>query len=168
MIDFDKTALASRLRDSLTENYSSCCSLVIQEIAPYCESPIEVLFGATLLLGTAITSFLMPPVYFSPPGKKLSSAATLLLVPQQVWKNYRIDWVLRSIERGTELFIECDGHDFHERTKDQAERDRSRDREVAESRIPLLRFTGREIYRDSSACTFQAFKLFVDHMDGER
>lgn len=43
--------------------------------------------------------------------------------------------------------IECDGHEFHERTKKQAEHDKRRDRELLEMGIPVLRVTGTEIWR---------------------
>lgn len=46
------------------------------------------------------------------------------------------------------LAIECDGHDFHEKTKAQASRDKRRDRELASAGAPVVRFTGSEIFRD--------------------
>lgn len=49
---------------------------------------------------------------------------------------------------GGDLLIELDGHDFHERTKEQAVRDRRRDRWAQENRDPLLRFTGSEVTGD--------------------
>ena len=53
------------------------------------------------------------------------------------------------------LAIECDGHDFHERTKEQAERDRSRDRWMIANGVQVIRFTGREIWRDPEECARQ-------------
>ena len=48
--------------------------------------------------------------------------------------------------------VECDGHAFHERTKDQAARDRSRDRAVQEGGATIFRFTGSEIWNDPVRC----------------
>lgn len=48
--------------------------------------------------------------------------------------------------------VECDGHDFHERTKEQARRDRSRDRRLQEHGFRVFRFTGSELYRDPYGC----------------
>lgn len=48
--------------------------------------------------------------------------------------------------------VECDGHEFHERTKEQAKRDRSRDRRLQEAGFRVFRFTGSEIYRDPIGC----------------
>lgn len=50
------------------------------------------------------------------------------------------------------LIVECDGHDYHERTKEQAARDRLRDREAQMQGIPVFRFTGSQIHRDPWAC----------------
>lgn len=52
------------------------------------------------------------------------------------------------------LVIECDGHDFHERTKEQAEHDRRRDREMLSSGIPVLRVTGAEVWRSPVKAAF--------------
>jgi Protein of unknown function (DUF559) len=48
--------------------------------------------------------------------------------------------------------IECDGHDFHEKTKVQATRDKRRDRFLQSLGFPVLRFSGSEIWRDPIAC----------------
>lgn len=67
---------------------------------------------------------------------------------------WRVDFVLHypdiEVSRWSlkKLLIECDGHDFHERTKEQAKRDRSRDRAAQYEGLPILRFTGSEIWND--------------------
>lgn len=53
------------------------------------------------------------------------------------------------------LIIECDGHDFHERTKKQAARDRKRDRTAQHHGIPVLRFTGSELWADAWGCAIE-------------
>lgn len=50
------------------------------------------------------------------------------------------------------IAVFCDGHEFHERTKEQAKRDRSIDRSLQALGIPVLRFTGREIHADVDRC----------------
>ncbi|MCL6443424.1 MAG: endonuclease domain-containing protein [Alicyclobacillus sp.] len=44
--------------------------------------------------------------------------------------------------------IECDGHDFHEKTKEQAAHDKKRDREMTSMGYIVMRFTGSEIWND--------------------
>ena len=55
------------------------------------------------------------------------------------------------------VVIECDGHEFHERTKDQARHDRRRDRWMTTNGISVLRFTGSEIWADPLKCADEVF-----------
>jgi len=57
--------------------------------------------------------------------------------------------------------IECDGFDYHERTKQQAAYDRSRDRELLIAGVPTLRFTGSEIHADAHRCAMDVIALAV-------
>jgi very-short-patch-repair endonuclease len=83
---------------------------------------------------------------------------------------HRYNHALNPSERGwRHLVVECDGHDYHERTKEQASRDRSRDRAAALSGIPCLRFTGSEIWRDPLGCAQQILDWFIfDSIRDER
>lgn len=83
------------------------------------------------------------------------------LFPQYTIGEYRVDFLfmLKDIIRGTEiqrkLVIECDGHDFHERTKEQAAADRARDRWLQAQDYTVFRFTGSEIWADPLKCAEQ-------------
>lgn len=46
------------------------------------------------------------------------------------------------------IVIECDGHDFHEKTKEQAQHDKERDRFLQMEGYPVYRFTGSEIFNN--------------------
>ena len=46
------------------------------------------------------------------------------------------------------MVIECDGHDFHDRTKAQASRDRARDRNLQSFGFLVYRYTGQDIWND--------------------
>lgn len=61
------------------------------------------------------------------------------------------------IEHWRALIVECDGHDYHERTKEQAARDRSRDRKAQQEGFTIYRFTGSEIWRDPLGCAERIF-----------
>lgn len=74
--------------------------------------------------------------------------------------SYRVDFLLEL--NGHSLVIECDGHAFHERTKEQAARDRSRDRELTGKGFRVIRFTGSEIWKDTYACAKQAVRMLED------
>lgn len=72
---------------------------------------------------------------------------------------YRIDFLvgaLSSLDAKPEwAVVECDGHDFHEKTKEQARRDKKRDRHFTAKGYHVFRFTGSEIYHDPGACARQ-------------
>jgi very-short-patch-repair endonuclease len=77
----------------------------------------------------------------------------LLLVRQCRLLDWPADYVVVVLSDPNKfIVVECDGHDFHERTKEQAARDRSRDRRLQAAGHHVLRFTGSEIYRDPMKC----------------
>ena len=53
-----------------------------------------------------------------------------------------------------------DGHDFHERTREQAAHDRSRDRYFQAAGLTLLRFTGSELHGDVDRCVADVERVF--------
>lgn len=87
----------------------------------------------------------------------------IILAPQVYWDSYRIDLVLIAHFGEADtlcLAIECDGHDFHERTKEQAARDKSRDRALIRSGLrAVLRFTGSEIWHRADECAGEIVDL---------
>lgn len=50
------------------------------------------------------------------------------------------------------IWVEIDGHDFHERTKEQAAKDRQKDRAISATGWHMMRFTASETHRDPLAC----------------
>lgn len=70
---------------------------------------------------------------------------------------YRVDFLVVVHDKGgtRRLAVECDGHDYHEKTKEQAARDKKRDRDILALGIPTMRFTGSEIWKDPAACAEQ-------------
>jgi very-short-patch-repair endonuclease len=99
------------------------------------------------------------PTFESPIEEKLYIALESALkrtrgdykLKTQEWiGNYRIDIIVRG--EGAVFAIECDGHEFHEKTKEQAARDKRRDRDLLNIGIPTIRFTGSEIYENADEC----------------
>lgn len=62
--------------------------------------------------------------------------------------------------------VECDGHEFHERTKEQAQRDKERDRYLQSLGLMVLRFTGSEIWRDPIGCAQSAMQM-IEKLDAD-
>lgn len=84
----------------------------------------------------------------------------LVLMRQQVVMEFgRVDFVFSAFspteKEWKHLVVECDGHDFHERTKEQAAKDKSRDRAAVLSGYTCFRFTGSELWGDPLGCAQQ-------------
>lgn len=87
------------------------------------------------------------------------------VVPQVVVAQYRADFVIyhpKGLVGLSGIIVECDGHDFHERTKEQAVRDKSRDRDLQEAGFKVMRFAGSEVWADAFECASQAIALARD------
>lgn len=114
-----------------------------------CESPIEALFLAAFT-----------PRAVGDPSYRIR--------PQYEIGQYRVDFLITFSENDPEyrrdVIVECDGHDYHERTREQAERDKRRDRAITASGIPVLRFTGRELHRDARACVEEVLDFTQAHL----
>jgi very-short-patch-repair endonuclease len=162
-------ALKGRLVEAMQREVVPCCETLWRKLDGLCESPIEIALGAAILMGMQMACVGSNDAMLlcdQQEEEKNSNKFFFLFMPQYSWRSFRIDWVIKIEKlRQPYVFIECDGHDFHERTADQAARDRSRDRAIQEADIPVLRFTGREIYRDVQACAGQAMDMCVTLFD---
>lgn len=156
----DKTAqrVSDLMLPKLSEWYEAKVefySIQLTCLSEMVESPIEMLLGAALMdisWGWGNLDFDM--TFGEQNGDPEWGA---YYCPQVQLGPYRFDFGARICLRGKRsmLVIEADGHDFHERTKEQAARDKARDRWLTMEEIPFLRFTGSEIYKDAQACADQ-------------
>lgn len=71
-------------------------------------------------------------------------------------ESYRLDFLVVD-STGARVAIECDGHDYHERTKEQARHDRRRDRALLIGGLACLRFTGSELFGNAMGCAAEVF-----------
>jgi len=95
---------------------------------------------------------------------KLSSPRSCNLAAQFPIGEHRADFCM-CFYRDVRIVVECDGHDYHERTKEQAIRDKSRDRAFQAAGFQVFRFTGREIWRDALKCASEVFDAARMEMD---
>lgn len=58
--------------------------------------------------------------------------------------------------------IECDGHAFHERTKEERQKEKQRDRYFTVNGYKILRFTGSEIFRNPYGVAAEIVKAVTD------
>jgi very-short-patch-repair endonuclease len=123
-----------------------------------CESPIERLLLCALWMRGSWTRRLdltMAP-HFDGLCMDARERSAAVIAPQVVVGPYRVDFMLAMFFSADEplglVAVECDGHDFHEKTKEQAARDKARDRDLQMRGIQVFRYTGSEIWRDARAC----------------
>lgn len=78
--------------------------------------------------------------------------------PQYRVGRHRVDFLLQADEH-VPVAVELDGHDFHERTKEQASRDKSRDRDLVKAGLRVMRFTGSEVWKNPGECFLEAERV---------
>lgn len=146
---------------------------VVGTLIRRCESPIEVRMLCALYYMLRIEMSWETDIHWHGGDFKFGQDADTPIPSTDVYVQaalgpYRVDLLLdvHVGEHRKTLVIECDGHDFHERTKEQARRDRSRDRWMTERGITLLRFTGSEIWRDALACAQQIADVYCYTIKG--
>lgn len=129
-----------------------------------CESPIEIMLGLAILSVGFMRGGDCHIVLMNFVSDRVLDGGSYYLVPQYNITvgddRCRSDFAI--FEQGQPaplMIIECDGHDFHERTKRQAARDRRRDRAFQAAGLPILRFTGSEIYADPCECAREVFRM---------
>jgi very-short-patch-repair endonuclease len=118
---------------------------------PHLESPIEVaLFDA--MRDVALNTFDFDVLFFSDADRGVGIPVRIM--PQEHVGPYRVDFLIRCTagQNKFEIAVECDGHDYHERTKEQASLDKARDRSLQALGYRVYRFTGSDIHRDAKAC----------------
>lgn len=154
-----------------------------------CESPIEARFLLALICSCALNDLTIwilndeeLPMYSSSSGGH--GDMVLHIKPQQEIGHHRVDFALELTSTETfhqvakmmgeappkylpeqvsiKLAVECDGHAFHEKTAEQAMRDKGRDRDLLNDGYPVMRFTGAEIFAAPLKCAYQVVRDFFD------
>ena len=88
------------------------------------------------------------------------------IFPQVSIGEYRVDFLVIH-EKGLDspgaspggIVVECDGHEFHEKTKKQVARDKRRDRYLQEQGFRVFRFAGSEVWADPYRCASEVLSL---------
>lgn len=85
-------------------------------------------------------------------------------------KRYRVDFLIATLagKYRLDVAVECDGHEFHEKTKEQAARDRARDRAIQSQGIYVLRFTGSEIWANAGQCANEVYQTIINLLDNQK
>lgn len=143
---------------------------VVEGLQECCESPIEEAFGLALYAVAQRECYVNFDGPINSPIEPLLDRI-ITIVPQCLIGSYRVDFSVslgvRTNYKGSafhtttadfkqySVVVECDGHDFHDRTKEQASRDRKRDRALQTLGFQVFRFTGSDIWKDPVACAIE-------------
>lgn len=140
----------------------------LEELLQCTNSPIEELFLSaflvyhdlfTIKLDTEGRDFALVKWYNN----------DIRIYPQfEIEKYLTVDFVLKVTNgklSGKIIVIECDGHDFHEKTKEQAKRDKQRDRKLTKLGYNILHFSGSEIYNNPKGCILEIDDLIIEMME---
>ncbi|WP_292382204.1 DUF559 domain-containing protein [Mesorhizobium sp.] len=87
------------------------------------------------------------------------------IVPQKAVGPYKVDLAVRVRDANDQyhfIAVECDGHDFHEKTKLQAAHDKKRDRYLQSQGYKVYRFAGSEIFADPKKCADEVGQAVSD------
>lgn len=121
-----------------------------------CESPIEQLLSVHLI--DSVEHFLTKNSIFP-------TSVDAQIIPQseiEIYsKVYRLDFhiIVEVFDKEFNFAVECDGHDFHEKTKEQARKDKERDRNLQRIGFTIIRFTGSEIWENPFGCSRQVIEI---------
>jgi len=120
------------------------------------KSPIESEFAIAFMVISLLRN---DPAALADPSGDVPAGRNWSIRTQVPILSYVADFVVGPIphDPAKEIVVECDGHDFHERTKAQAEKDRKRDRRIQARGYKVFRFTGSEIHRDAFQCAAEVW-----------
>ncbi len=166
----DESSLISEIIETHTLSMREWYTGELETLCGRCESPIERVFGAALLHECFACNEFRFTLYeykkdweavASGPGRKA------VIIPQYDVGHYRCDFFVSVVDfngQSLKIAIECDGHDYHERTKEQARKDKARDRWLQSNGYIILRFTGSEIWKDPVVCAEQVLTLIFTRL----
>lgn len=128
-------------------------------VADRSESPIERALLSALRWSVTLSA---DPACIKEDCERANDKRGIFLYQQATVLHYRADFLLGAMSSPDAkphwVVVECDGHEFHERTAEQAEHDRARDRAMTAAGYQVFRFTGREIQRDAGRCAAEVLR----------
>jgi very-short-patch-repair endonuclease len=118
------------------------------ELIPYIDFSIKPLFDFTFIKDSDF--------YLSLDGDFIHTSDRSSVVGA-----YVPDFIIRS---GFHFYaIEIDGHNFHEKTKEQVRQDNQKNRDYLKHGIIPIRFSGSEVYNNPLKCAEETFITVIQH-----
>lgn len=120
------------------------------------DSPIEQIMFCILINCTTGYGYFYTEKDIEKNGSVLTDGVYAVIKQQEKIGVYKADFVISLVcnkEEIAKIVIECDGHNFHEKTKEQASHDKKRDRYMTANGYKVFRYTGSDLHR--SACSIE-------------
>ena len=121
-----------------------------------CKSPIEKIFMMTFNFVSILRNDELP-----------SDIMGVFIFPQldieTAQHKYYVDFyiVMESLNNSVGVVVECDGHEFHQKTKEQVTHDNEREYEIKKVGYDILRFSGSQIYNAPFKCANDVFDYLL-------
>lgn len=120
-----------------------------------CQSPIEKIFIFAYDIVIANEDFLINELFYLFPQKEIVANKHRYIADFYFDTNELPDAVF---EHDFKLVIECDGHEFHEKTKKQVEYTNNRNFDLQKEGYDVLHFSGSQIYQNPIECATEVFE----------
>ena len=105
--------------------------------------------------------------YTTPDGTKIFSPSLSLTSTSKTIDGYIPDFVItNSYFEHHKFAIEIDGHQWHEKTKEQAISDRKKDRAYLNNLVIPIRFTGSDVFHDAKNCVLETLEVVGNLLSG--
>ena len=130
-----------------------------------CKSPIEQIFSLAYKFVIANEGFPFCEIM------RLKSQIPVKANGHNYYADFLFDTSIMTYvkyDNPLRLVIECDGHDFHEKTKMQVARDNQRVLDLKFEGYDVIRFSGSQIFNDPIKCAYDAYNYIikkVGHID---
>jgi hypothetical protein len=176
---------------ALMHHQASSTLRLLEAAVSVLQSPIEeAMFFALSIVGGKLSGAVYYRMQRQEYGERYWDFPALCIEPQAELGEYRVDFLVSATDFGPDfehpvrvrssnapagveevpnykettvhMIVECDGHDWHDRTKDQASRDRERDRYLQKLGYPVFRYTGADIWKDVFGCAQEAIETLLD------
>lgn len=128
------------------------------------ESPIEDLFFIACNVMCSANYIDVNPYVWGGIKGEVTEGSGIFIFPQYLIGKYRVDFLLTQngispTEQLSPVVVELDGHDFHDKDKNQRAYEKSRDRFLVKAGYKVLHFTGSEVVADPYKVAFEALSL---------
>lgn len=74
---------------------------------------------------------------------------------------FEYDEYVNNYNTDSKIIIECDGYEFHQKTKEQVQRDNEREYDLKMAGYEILRFSGTQIYKNPIKCAEDTYNYII-------